>query len=343
MLVINAFLHFYLRLAGKGPAMKTTLSEIDWTNLHTFLQVARNGSAVAAAERMKVDVTTVRRRLAQLQASLGLPLFFKSGRLLQLTQEGERIHSIISQMADLSRGISRDATDAARDIVGVVRISTMEGFGSFFLASKLGEFIERFPHLAVELVASQTILNLSEREADLSLNMVRPKHGRLVVRRAGRFGVGLYGSPAYLEKAGTPSERSDLNNHDFITYVDELISVPHVRWLPDVIDQPRTRLTCTSLVAQFSAAEAGAGLAMIPHFMAHGKHGLVRVLSSDINLIRDWWLVIHQDLQNVPRIRAAVDFIIETMHRNQSVLMGHETGDSLTVAEASGEARKLSQ
>src|SRR5690606_33856573 len=120
------------------------------------------------------------------------------------------------------------------------------------------EFIDRYPHLAVELVASQTILNLSEREADLSLNMVRPKHGRLVVRRAGQFGVGLYGSPGYLEKAGVPGSPSDLGKHDFVTYVDELISVPHVRWLPDVTDQPRSRFTSTSLVAQFAAAEAGA-------------------------------------------------------------------------------------
>src|SRR5690606_2741759 len=95
--------------------VKPALSDINWTNLHTFLEVAQKGSAVAAAEKMGVDVTTVRRRLSQLQDSLGLPLFFKAGRLMQLTHEGERIRSIISQMADLSRGISRDATDAARD------------------------------------------------------------------------------------------------------------------------------------------------------------------------------------------------------------------------------------
>lgn len=302
--------------------MKSGISDLDWNSLHTFLAVAQKGSAVVAAEQLGVDVTTVRRRLAQLQASLGLPLFFKSGRSLQLTPEGERVRSIISQMASLSREISRDATDAVRDIVGVVRISTMEGFGSFYLARRLKAFIDRFPSLAVELVASQTILNLSEREADLSLNMVRPKHGRLVVRRAGQFGVGLYGSHVYLEKMGMPEKSTELRDHDFVTYVDELISVPHVRWLPDVVDQPRKRLTCTSLVAQLHATETGAGLAMLPHFMVHGRAGLLRVLPSEINLVRDWWLVIHQDLQNVPRIRAAVDFIIEVMDKDRTILMG---------------------
>lgn len=321
MLDIGANLHVFAQ-QGSLVAMGPALANLDWTNLRTFLEVAQRGSAVGAADRLGVDVTTVRRRLALLQASLGMALLFKTGRSLQLTVEGERIRGIISQMADLSREISRDATDAARDMVGVVRISTMEGFGSFFLAPRLNEFVGRHPKLAVELVASQTILNLSEREADLSLNMVRPHHGRLMVRRAGYFGVGLYGSRDYLRKAGHPRDRSELSHHEFITYVDELISVPHVRWLPDIADRPRIRLTCTSLVGQFEAALAGAGLAMLPHFMTYGRAGLVRVMPSQVNLVRDWWLVVHQDLQSVPRIRAAIDFVVEIMRRDQSVLLG---------------------
>lgn len=305
--------------------MKPALADIDWTNLRTFLEVAQRGSAVSAAERLGVDVTTVRRRLSSLQASLGVSLVFKAGRLLHLTVEGERVRAIISRMDDLSRELSRDATDAAREISGVVRISTMEGFGSLFLAPRLSEFVSRHRELAVELVSSQTVLNLAEREADLSLNMVRPQHGRLMVRRAGYFGVGLYGSPGYLEKAGHPGARSDLPHHEFVTYVDELISVPHVRWLPDVVEAPDARLSCTSLVAQLEAARVGAGLAMLPHFMVDGESDLVQVLASEVNLVRDWWLVVHQDLQNIPRIRAAIDFIVEIMRRDQSILMGSAT------------------
>jgi DNA-binding transcriptional LysR family regulator len=115
---------------------------------------------------------------------------------------------------------------------------------------------------------------------------------------------------------------SDLGKHQFVTYVDELISVPQVRWLPDIADESRTRLAFTSLVAQLSAVQAGAGLAMLPHFMVHGRTDLVRVLPKDANLVRDWWLVVHQDLQQVPRIRAAIEFIIEVMRRDKTVLLG---------------------
>lgn len=305
------------------------LSAFDWTSLHTFLVVARRGgSATRASEMLRVDATTVRRRIASLEDALGLSLFMRSGRVSQLSGDGERIFAIVSQMEELSRAISRDVTDASRDLVGVVRVSTMEGFGSYFLAPRLNEFIQQYPGLSIQLVASQTILNLSEREADISLNMVRPRRGRLIVRRAGYFGVGLYGSPAYLERAGVPSVLADLRSHEFVTYVDELISVPHVRWLPDIIADPRSRFACTSLVAQYEATVEGAGLAMLPTFMARRRGGLVRVMPTQIDLVRDWWLVVHADLQNVPRIRAAITFINDTMRRDQAILMSDPAGQT---------------
>ncbi len=302
--------------------MKRPVSDFDWTDLNTFLETARLGGASAAADRLRLDVTTVRRRLVSLENAVGRPLFVRAGRGMKLTPDGERIQAVASKMEALSREISHDVIDAARDLIGVVRVSTMEGFGSFYLAPRLSELVGRHPLLSVQLVASQTILNLAEREADLSLNLVHPEKGRLMVRRAGQFSVGLYGSLDYLETAGIPLRRSDLHQHAFITYVDELISVPHVRWLPDVIDNPRTRFASTSLVAQYEAACAGAGLAMLPHFMACRAPGLIRVMSADIDLIRNWWLVVHQDLQTVPRIRAVIDFISKVMKRDHAVLVG---------------------
>ena len=303
-------------------AMKRALSDFDWTDLHTFLQIVRKGTIVAAAERLRLDVTTVRRRLAALEAAVGIRLFMKNGRSLQLTADGERIYSIASRMEELGNEIGHDATDAARELVGVVRVSSMEGFGSLFLAPRLSEFVSRHPQLSVQLVSSQHILNLADREADVSINMVCPQRGRLAVRKLAQYSVGLFGSARYLEAAGMPRSLRDLKDHTFITYVDDLISVPPVRWLLDVIEKPKTRFTCTSIIAQLEATRAGAGLAMLPYFMAGGEKDLVRIMKAEINIVRNWWLVVHQDLQSVPRIRAAIDFITDVTRRDHDVLMG---------------------
>lgn len=293
----------------------------DWNDLHTFLHVARSGTIGAAAEALRFDVTTVRRRLAALEQATGITLFVKGGRRLLLTAEGERIFSIASQMENLGSEIAHDATDAARELAGVVRVSTMEGFGSFYLATRLSQLVGRHPQLKFQLVNAQHVLNLSEREADLSINMVRPEHGRLKVCKVGQFTVGLYGTARYLERAGTPKTVDELQNHTFITYVDELISVPQVRWLTDLVASPKTPFVCTSLTAQYHAACEGAGLVMLPHFMGGQTDRLVRIMKTEINLVRDWWLVVHQDLQSVPRIRAVIDFITATMRRDRDVLM----------------------
>ena len=301
--------------------VKRDPANFEWNDLHTFLRVVRCGTIGAAAEALRVDVTTVRRRLAALEQATGITLFVKGGRRLLLTAEGERILLIASQMETLGSEIAHDAMDAARELAGVVRVSTMEGFGSFYLAARLSRFVNRHPQLKIQLVNAQHALNLSEREADLSINMMSPEHGRLIVRKVGQFTVGLYGAVSYLESAGTPKTIADLQDHTFITYVDELIAVPQVRWLTDLVPSPKTPFVCTSLTAQYHAACEGAGLVLLPHFIGGQTDKLVRAMKAEINLVRDWWLVVHQDLQTVPRIRAVIDFITMTMRRDHDVLM----------------------
>jgi DNA-binding transcriptional LysR family regulator len=294
----------------------------DWSDLKVFLEVARGPSLHVVSGKLGVDVTTVRRRLTNLEEMIGLSLFEKQGRTLRLTAEGERIYSIAARMETLSDEIASDATDASRDLLGVVRISTMEGFGSYYLAPKLSDLVAAHPNLSVQLVTAPHILNLSEREADISINMMKPQRGRFLIEKLSQFSVGLYAAPTYLERSGIPESIEELPAHVFVTYVDDLISVPYVQWLPDVVDKPRVQLSCSSLVAQFHATCAGAGLAMLPAFMANSVPQLTRLFSNEISLQRDWWMVVHRDLETVPRIRAVMDFLRTVTTRDKATLVG---------------------
>ena len=301
--------------------MRGLLHDIDWSDLKTFLWLARSSTVADAAAQLGVDATTIRRRLTALENAVGLSLFTKQGRSLRLSSDGERIYAIALQMETLSHDIANNAADASRDLLGLVRISTMEAFGSYYLAERLSDFLVTHPQLSVQLVTAAHLLNLAEREADISLNMVKPQRGRLNARKVGQFTIGLYGSPSYLDRVGVPASLTSLTDHDFVTYVDDLVVIPHVRYLSEVVEEPRSRLACSSLVAQLQATRSGAGLAMIPHFMAVRDPGLVRVLPNEINLVRDWWLVVHPELEAVPRIRATVDFLTRVMVRDRDILM----------------------
>lgn len=302
--------------------MEPRLLNVDWNDLLTFLKVSQKKSVRSAALVLRVDVTTVRRRLAALETHLGLKLFEGSGRAFKPTPEGDRIYAIAAEMDALSIKIAGGVESAIRELTGVVRISTMEGFGSRYLAPRLHKFTARHPGLTVQLINAAHTLNLGEREADISINMLQPRTGRLVVRKAGQFGVGLYASRAYLERNGFPRKSPDLARHSFISYVDDMISVPDVRWLLDLGIEARVRLEFTSLVSQYESARAGAGLAMLPAFMVDAADDLVRIFPKQVHVLRDWWLVVHQDLQQVPRIRAAIDFMVEIIKRDQVLLLG---------------------
>ncbi|ACR32929.1 LysR family transcriptional regulator (plasmid) [Burkholderia glumae] len=284
--------------------MRTT----EWTDLMVFVEVARGPSLTAAGQRLGIDLSTVRRRLATLQDTLGRELFQKQGRSLSLSVEGERIFHIAQRMEMLASEISNDFSDAERDLNGVVKVSTMEGFGSFYLAPRLTGLVKAHPGLSIQLINSPHILNLAEREADISLNMMKPHRGRFLVEKLAEFSVGLFAMPSYIEANGMPETMADLKEHTFVTYVEDLISVPYVLWLPEILPEPRVQLSCSSLVAQYHATCAGAGLAMLPLFMAIKEPRLVRLFPEKINLMRDWWMVVHRDLEAVPRIRAVMEF-----------------------------------
>lgn len=296
--------------------------KIDWSTLYVFYIVVQKGSVLKAAEFLDIHVTTIRRRLYEMESQLRLTLQIKGEKSLKLTSEGERVYSIACQLVELGRELERDTTDIVRNIEGIVRLSTMEGFGSHYIAPRLAELVELYPQLKIELISSQTALNLFERETDISLNMMKPRSGRLVTRHAGKFGVGLYASQEYLDKRGHPESVSDLQGFDFVSYVDDLVPILNVRWLNDIIKNPNLTISCSSLTAQQEAAAAGAGLIVCPHFMVKPSHSLVRILSDEVNLIRDWWLVTHRELLRTPRIRVASDFIVSVMERDRHILMG---------------------
>ena len=269
-----------------------------------------------------MDVTTVRRRVASLEQSLGLRLLVRGGRSFKLTDDGERVCAAAAAMNECSLQIARDVMDGQRELEGVVRISTMEGFGAGYLAPRMATLLDEHPRLSVQLVTAPHTLNLSEREADVSINMVRPQQGRLVTRHLGQFGIGLYAARGLVAKAGTVRSKLDLHDYPFVSYIDDLVAVPQVRWLLDVHRSARTRFTSTSLLAQLAAVRAGAGIGLLPHFLVKNDSNLVRVLPGEIQLTRDWWLVVHQDLQRVPRIRAVISFLESAMEKDRKVFLG---------------------
>ncbi|MDB5433043.1 MAG: LysR family transcriptional regulator [Caulobacter sp.] len=291
----------------------------DWDDLRVFLATARGGSFADAAQRLRMDATTVARRIQRLESGLTARLFVRSPRGLQLTATGAEL---MEASLAIEGAVDRvGAIEALAGATGVVRVSASEGFGAHVLAPAAPALLADRPGLSLELVANAGFLSASSREVDLAVTFAPPQNSRLVVERLTDYALGLYAAPGYLAKAGRPDTLEALRPHELVGYIDDLIYAPELRYLNDVLPGLRARTTSSSIRAQLELTRAGAGLCVLPHFMAAADPGLEPVLGDKVRLVRSFWMSVHRDLQDARRLRAVQAWLVETVAARQSSLM----------------------
>jgi DNA-binding transcriptional LysR family regulator len=290
----------------------TDFNALDWDDLKVFLHAARGGSLGSAARRLKVDQSTISRRIAHLESTLGIALFERLPSGLRVNEAGDRLLCHAERIESAVIAMREDVQCGGSRMAGRVRLATMEGIASLYLASRFSRLQRQHPNLTVELLTSPQTVSVNRREADLFLSFFQPRGQGMVSERLGCFKLGLYASRDYLERNGMPGSAADLPRHSFVTYIDDLIQLDSVRWLDDIIKTPSVSFHSNSMIAQMNAAAGGLGLVLLPSFATEGRGDLVPVLHDRMSTARELWINVHSDLQFVPRIRAVSSFLKAT-------------------------------
>ncbi|MDZ4840728.1 MAG: LysR family transcriptional regulator [Hyphomicrobium aestuarii] len=281
----------------------------NWNDLTFFLELARQARLMSAARRLKVDHTTVSRRISDLEKDLAVKLFERKPDGFVLTDDGHRLFVIAERMETLSISIAETVGSAPAQLAGRVRLATMEGIAAYYLADKLVAFNAIHPNIVVELVTERHLINLTKREADISISFVPPIGPRLAVRKASVFNLGLYASETYLSRRGMPSDRTQLPEHDFVDYVTDLVAISKVHWLLDVLEPEHVVFRSTSMAVQQNAIASGRGIGLLPLFSAKKDPRLVPVLQDTIVVERELYISVHEDIQFMGRVRALTRFL----------------------------------
>jgi DNA-binding transcriptional LysR family regulator len=290
-----------------------TLADFDWNDLKSFLATARTGRLTVAAARLHLDHTTLSRRIGGLEHALKAKLFDRSPTGYTLTEQGLRLLPVAEEMERLSIGAQELVGGTATNVEGVVRIGAPEGFGAYFLAPRIACLKDRYPMLQVQLIAASSVFSLAKRDADVVVSVSHPPAGRLLVSKLIDYELALYAAPSYLAAHPVIAEAQDLSQHSFVSYIGDLLNSPELNFLQHVAPEGAASLQSSNLVAQLKATLAGAGLCILPAFLAGEESGLVRVLPEEISLTRSLWLIVHQDLAELARVKAVVRFINETV------------------------------
>jgi DNA-binding transcriptional LysR family regulator len=296
----------------------------NWNDLRYFLELARQGRMSPAAKRLNVDHSTVGRRIAELEKTLDTKLFDRTQSGFVPTEAGRRLLSYAEAIERNAHIVLENAGDRL-PLAGRVRLVTMEGLASFYLAPRLVEFYERVPSILIELIISTQLVSLTKREADISLGFVAPTSPKLRIVKVGQVDIRLYGAPSYLEVHGRPEVSADLKDHLFVDYVEDEVRIGEVRWLLDVIEEPNVVFRSSSLIAQQNAAASGMGLVMLPSFLGARDDRLTPLLVGKQSVSRGIWLAVHEDLRYIARVKEVVDFVKGIFRRDRRFLMGRET------------------
>ncbi|RCW28089.1 DNA-binding transcriptional LysR family regulator [Ciceribacter lividus] len=275
---------------------------MNWDDYRIFLVLARAGSLSRAADLLKLDHTTVGRRVAALEADLNVRLVHRLPRSIHLTAEGERLAELGSDVEEALARVARVASGAAADVRGLVRISAPPSLTLAVLAPEVTAFRGRHPGIVLSLIGEKTFANLNRLDADIALRLSRPASPGLVVRKLGEMRFSFYAAASY--------DRPEAE-WDFIGYDDGEEPLPQQAWLQARLGGRAFVLRSNDAASQAAAAASGAGVALLPEYVARMHTSLVRLPSRLQTPARELWLVVHEDLRHTPRIRAVLDWLVE--------------------------------
>ena len=279
------------------------MQQLNWDNLRYVLVVANKGSIAAAARELGVNRSTVLRRINAFQDSLNCRIFERGDAGYALTPEAEKMIDAAREVEATLFTMQRQLAGRELRLEGELRVTTTDTFMVAVLGPHLASFRERYPYIVVDLLVTNSVLDLNRRDADIAVRPTAQPDPGLVGRRLRDIEFAVYATPDVA--AGLPA--GDPFGGRWIGFADSLRPTPIGKWFEATVNAARIGLRCDSFVALRSAAEAGIGLALLPRVLGDQSAGLVRVDVPIEDLSTGLWLLTHPDLVRSARVHAFLE------------------------------------
>lgn len=274
---------------------------LDWDDLRVFLAVARAESLSRAGRMLKLDPATAGRRVARLEAALGVPLFAKSPTGYALTDAGQRLIAHAEHAEQAVEDAAEDMAGQGAGITGQIRIGAPDGTANYLLPQVCDRIARDNPGLELQIVALPRVFSLTRREADMVIAVSPPTAGRLTVQKIADYRLSLAATRAYLDAAAPIRALADLRGHRIVGYIQDMIFDPELDYLAEA-GLSHVDLASNSVTVQMNLIRQGAGLGIIHDFALPFFPDLVRVLPEALSLSRSFYLVRHADDRRLERL-----------------------------------------
>ncbi|MDP2249722.1 MAG: LysR family transcriptional regulator [Hydrogenophaga sp.] len=283
--------------------------DFNWALIPSFLAALDRGSLMAAARTLDTSQPTVGRHIGELEAQLGVVLFERTGRGLVPTAHAHRLAEAARSMSGAADQLARQASGAQLEARGTVRISASQPVTCVLLPPLLRQMRELHPDIQIELVSSNAVSNLLQREADIALRMVRPDQSSLVAKRVGRVTIGTFAHRDYLRRRGTPRVPTDLLAHDLVGNDRNTDILRGFAAMGFPLQREDFAVRTDDLNAYQAAVTSGLGVGFLARYAVRENPELVPLLPMlDIPPL-PMWLAVHREIRSNPRIRRVWEFL----------------------------------
>jgi DNA-binding transcriptional LysR family regulator len=313
-------------------------SEPSWDLYGAFLAVMQHGSLSGASRALRVAQPTVRRQIEALEEQLGVALFTRAPNGLTPTDLARATVPHAEAIAASARAFVRAVSAPAEREAGTVRVTASEVVGAEVLPAILARLLADKPALSIELVLDDRNQDLLRREADVAVRMVAPTQTGLVQRRAARIELGLFASEGYVARRGVPATVSALRDHALVGPDRQRAAIEALARGGLELAPRDFALRTDSTLAQLAAVRAGVGIGIAQAPLARAPLPLVRVLPK-LAFWLEAWVVTHEDLRGVARVRAVVDHLVTELGVYASPPTKRTTGPARPTARAATSLR----
>ncbi|WP_085583731.1 MULTISPECIES: LysR family transcriptional regulator [unclassified Pseudomonas] len=292
---------------------------MDWDDLKVFIFVAKSNNVTEAGASLKVSASTVSRKIAALEESLGAALFLKKTNGYFLTEAGRALLPLALETEERFKLIERQMSQPGERMAGQVRIDCPELMGTHLIIPALAQFREQYPEISFDFFNSAVSSKLTQSHSDIIVRLRRPENGNFTMRRVGTLTQALFCSEGYAAAHGLPAAVDDLKRHRLIGWTEEMAYMPLAQWLSDMSGEQKPWMRVSNLNGQLKAVEADLGIAALPVYVAH-QSGLRRVLADGPSHSSEVWLLRNQATQGIGRVDRVVDYLTQVLSERTAAI-----------------------
>lgn len=280
---------------------------MNWDDIRVFLQVGRSNSLTAASKQLKMDPSTLGRRIMRLEESMGTRLFVKTPQGYDLTESGHRLMEHAGEM-ELSSLSAQEIVQGQTDqLSGTVRIGAPDGSANFLLPEVCAEISAENPDLEIQILAVPRVLNLSKREVDMAITVSPPSAGRLLVQKVTDYQLHLAARKDYIRAHPDLKHIEQIKGHPIIGYIPDLIFDKELDYLSDIGLKPTVGMASNSVSVQINMINQGAGIGVVHDFAMPNFPDLEFLFKDKLALTRSFYLVRHEGDRRVGRLNRFAD------------------------------------